>query len=331
MSQTRALVLISHQGLCNRLKVLLSGLVVAETTHRAFTMHWTPTRTCAARFDQLFQNAWNITPERAAFADDALDFSLTPWDKFPDLLASTKPNLKIQHFGWLLRPALYPHHAPYMAQCAKKFVELEPRVEIQERIESFQQQFFRARMVGVHLRRGDFVTARPNVVNNLSGAMDALERFLAQAPNAGIFLCTDDGAPHASTRKPTRAEGVAARFVERFGERVVSTTPRTLDRDKPEAIQDALVDLWLLRRTDYFVGTHASSFSEMASWGRAIPTVLTSAPLPHYQPLEQFFVWSGIQRILNRIGTFDNEDNVPLTSVWYSLKHRLGAKRSPRT
>ena len=59
---------------------------------------------------------------------------------------------------------------------------------------------------------------------------------------------------------------------------VVTPKPRSLDRHTPEAIEDALIDLWLLRSTDFFVGTVGSSFSEMAMFGRAVPAIIPPRP-----------------------------------------------------
>jgi hypothetical protein len=60
----------------------------------------------------------------------------------------------------------------------------------------------------------------------------------------------------------------------RYGPRVVATVPRTLDREAPAAIQDAVVDLWLLRATQLLVGTRGSSFSGLALFGREVPHAL---------------------------------------------------------
>ena len=52
--------------------------------------------------------------------------------------------------------------------------------------------------------------------------------------------------------------------------------PRTLDRAVPMAIQDAVVDLWLLRSTNMFVGTALSGFSDLVYFGNDIPYVQIS-------------------------------------------------------
>ena len=96
---------------------------------------------------------------------------------------------------------------------------------------------------------------------------------LESTPEAGILLCSDDGALDPWTGQ-VKNEGVREQFTRRYGDRVVSTQPRTLDRKRPEAVQDALIDLLLLRLTDAFIGTRFSTFSELAIFGRSVPRVL---------------------------------------------------------
>ena len=47
-------------GLANRLKVLTSGLALAEATGRAFRMLWPLSANCAAPFGTLFTGEWSV-------------------------------------------------------------------------------------------------------------------------------------------------------------------------------------------------------------------------------------------------------------------------------
>jgi hypothetical protein len=129
-------------------------------------------------------------------------------------------------------------------------------------------------MIGVHLRRGDFTRHRPDTVANEHAAIRVVDQWLNAVPDAGILLCTDDGATVPLDQSTTVYEGLHEKFEKRYGSRVVWTTPRSLDRRTPEAIQDGLVDFLLLRATDFFVGTEGSSFSRLAAYGRSVPTMM---------------------------------------------------------
>ncbi len=266
-------------GLCNRLMVLASGVIVAEASGRAFTMLWPRTPACAAGFHQLFESGWPVTDvaglERSLWSLNIRDRHLP----LPDLFNDPRPEIVLGHSYWLLRPWMYPEHAPLHARCAGILTRLEPLPELADRVREFRARHFRATMIGLHLRRGDYHNRRPELCGNTTAAMAAVDRFLADMPDAGILLATDDGAgdPRAG---PTPYEGVRETLGKRYGARVVQTEPRTLDRRTPDAIQDALVDLWLLRSTHAFVGTPVSTFSELAVFGREVPRVLVPGATP---------------------------------------------------
>ncbi|MBK8048540.1 MAG: hypothetical protein IPK16_16340 [Anaerolineales bacterium] len=168
-------------------------------------------------------------------------------------------------------------------------------------MQNFRERWFRPRMIGVHLRRGDFLRARPDVAGGTPAAAAAVDAFLAQLPDAGIFLCTDDGAPDP-IKGTTRYEGVREWFAARYGGRLVLPTPRSLDRSTPEAIQDAVVELWLLRSTDAFVGTRDSTFSGLAVLGRSIPCVELAAPTLRYGQFEWLARRVGAHQFITALG-----------------------------
>jgi hypothetical protein len=282
----RTLTVTTGAGLCNRLRVLLSGMALAEATGRRFTMLWPRTEACAAAFVELFTTPWPVqeaTWQEVARLPQIAHVKRTSLD----LLAMDATDIQGQTANWLLAPARFPAHKPLMRRCADLLQELQPVAEIQARVAAFQASSFRSHMIGVHLRRADMHFLYPSSAANTLPAMAAVDAYLAQHPEAGILLCTDDGALHQGTKRPSLTEGVQARFRAHYSDRVIFTVPRSLDRRDPVAIQDALVDLWLLRQTDYVVGTAGSSFSGFAVFGRAVPKTMCESrhPLRHLLPL----------------------------------------------
>lgn len=313
---SRALYVYSGDGLCNRLMLLLSGRVLAEASDRAFEMHWYLKSTCNCPFDQLFQGDWNVRLIETFNASDWTDLRLVPPNRESDFLKSTEPVLRLRHHRWLIRPDLYPAHRALQTRMEELFRQMEPTPAILARIESFQTQHFRPTMLGVHLRRGDFNKARQDRIGNLDNGFAAVEHYLSLAPDAGILLCTDDGAPEPHSGVPSPYQGVREQFKQRFGARVVTTTPRSLDRDTPESIQDAVMDMMLLRRTNYFVGTQDSTYSEFAVFGRDIPFTMASGATPAYQARQRLLKRTGIYSILRALGRIEFGPNIP---YWYVL------------
>jgi hypothetical protein len=297
----RTLTVFCPLGLSNRLRVLLSGLALAEASGRRLTMLWPITPACAAPFADLFANDWPVqTVDASAVA--GLPYISGWFGNLPDLLTMPDPHLVVGHPAWLIRPDQFPGHDHLLALCQAFFARLQPVAPIQRAVDDFRQRHFRPTMIGVHLRRGDLLRERPDAANNTTQACVAVDQLLQKAPDAGILLCTDDGAIDPSTGQTRPREGVLEIFRLRYGPRVIWTIPRGLDRRTPRAIQDALVDLWLLRATDRFVGTETSTFSEFAVFGRDIPFLLVAGATPGYRRLERLARWSGLYAGLSSLG-----------------------------
>ena len=59
-SPDRTLIVCSPGGLNNRIRVLISGIALAEAAERKFAMLWPDNPACGAKFDELFQNKWPV-------------------------------------------------------------------------------------------------------------------------------------------------------------------------------------------------------------------------------------------------------------------------------
>jgi hypothetical protein len=274
-------------GLGDRLAVLLSSAALAEATGRRLAVWWPRTVHCATAFAELFQSPWPVAEVAEAEVRALPLFDMGERRRRFDLLAAIETDVAVRADGWLIEPERYPAHAPLMARCGQLLDELRPRPEILRRAEAFRATAFRSRMIGVHLRRADYQVFDARAAGSTSMALAAVDRYLATWPDAGILLCTDDGGIDTFTGEAASTQGVEAAFLARYGERVVSTRPRSLDRREPEAIQDALLDLLLLRVTDCIIGTQGSSFSVMAAFGRPVPATWCRSPNPllHLRPL----------------------------------------------
>jgi hypothetical protein len=309
------LTIVCYAGLCNRLMALVSGAALAEATNRHFRMIWPSTDACAATFDRLFSAPWNIVPD--SDAGDALENGYRAWRSGPpDLTAEPRVDVSFLAGGTLLFPDVYPHHARWMQEAMASIEMLAPHPALQGRIEEFAGRHFRSSTIGVHIRRGDFVRRQPDVVANTNLVIREIDRRLEQSPDATVFLCTDDGGPDQVTGRRVH-EGVREHLRRRYGPRVIWTTPRTLDRRDPIAIEDAVVDLWLLRRTSAIVGTSSSTFSLMAALGRDVDTVMCGAPARGYVHLERLARMSGLDTLLRAIPLRSRPGpGAPFAAVW---------------
>lgn len=298
MPELRTLTVGCPSGLANRLRVLLSGLAWERLSGRRFTVLWPRSAPCSAAFHELFVPLPCVMP---ASEEEVMELPVLGSYLFPpmfNIAGSTTGHLRFRTSSWLTPPNLAPAaalvarllprapapfraiHAQVLRDAAELFGSLEPQPEISARVGAFRARYFRDRMIGVHIRRGDFGEQRPDALADLKRIEGAVKRYLDEMPGAGILVATDDGAINPHTARSTNAASVLERLTRAFGGRVVSTKPRSLDRRDPVAVQDALVDLLLLRETHAFAGTVDSSFSEMAVLGRDVPRVFCRAVNP---------------------------------------------------
>ena len=114
------LTVCSAGGLANRLKVLTSGLALAEATGRAFRMLWPLHANCTAPFATLFANEWSVV-DIGQRELDALPRQVD-WRARPllDLLSTRSPHVIARYNSWLIRPAAYPAHEPLRANAANE-------------------------------------------------------------------------------------------------------------------------------------------------------------------------------------------------------------------
>ena len=309
----RTLTVGAGAGLTARLRILISGMALAEATQRQFRMLWPLTSHCAASFNSLFVNSWNVETLTESEAAEVTRLPRFAAKEMPVLLASNEPHLARRHMSW----QQFPANSPLLSRCRTLMNELRPLDRIAEKVDRFREAHCRPEMIGVHLRRGDYVNLRPDRTNNTDKAIEGTDDFLEQHPNAGILLCTDQDFTSNSGESDVRQ-----RFTSRYGDRLVQTAPSTYDRSDPAAIEDALVDLWLLRSTSVFVGSDYSGFSELAVFGRDVPYRMVGDSSAAWKRLAWLSRFGLFNRLIRRLGRreFGADRPLPFLIEHYSRK-----------
>ena len=254
---TRTLTVASRGGLANRLRALVSAMALAEATDRTFTMVWPYTEHMGARFDELFTNEWPIE-----YVDELTGDWQRPAPQGAGLTTSPIDHLRLQHDGWF-GDRRSPETSDIFHRAIELFGELELQPALAEQVEEMATGFG-AVTIGAHVRRGDFITDHRGVVANLDQVVQLVHEKIAEYDATAVFLATDDGASLTNTGDDGPTEGVRDRFRAEFGDRLTMTSPRSLDRRSLDAIEDAVIDLYLLRRCRTVIGTSGSSFAELA-------------------------------------------------------------------
>jgi hypothetical protein len=239
----RHLILIPTGGLCNRMRAIASAARLCRVVDSRCSVLWD-----WGDFWRFFAPMPGLAIHKSLSAEVDVETLHEPWHvdqcRTVDVGASAVA-LRSGYVFW------GNHESPItLAEVMPHAPTLHPR--LMRRVDRFSRERLR-NTVGFHLRRTDNETACQNSPDSLfiGKAREVIGR------GKKIFLATDNAATEQKFRKlfgksvltcPKRAA-------------MVRRWPRPFD---PVATEDDLLDLFLLARTEYVVGSYWSSFSSMA-------------------------------------------------------------------
>ena len=240
LNPMKALVVEVREGLCNRLRVLVSACYLARRYGRELILCWRPDHKCGARFGDLFTNLMGETDSLPEYPRPRMGI---PPDELARAIQSPDPIVCVRECHWLVAEM-------DQRKTIEHFRALRPVDAVTRAADAIAARF-PGWTIGVHVRRGDFA---PHLLKRHDLKLPALERYFAYLDNwrGAIFLATDGG------------DEVVQRFCDRYGDRLLIYPRNSPGRSTPQAVQEALVDLYLLQRCQAIIGTRFSSFSELA-------------------------------------------------------------------
>lgn len=256
------IVLRPGSGLCNRLRAMGSAIKLAREVSADLRVEWfrCPIRRWAARcgmragFCDLFDPIDGIdVRERIVVRNEF------PWVK--RIYSSSNPFFSgeenRQEFAQFVKTS--PSQTRWLWTCFAfypndDFSWLQPRKELRARIESGAAGFG-DRCIGLHIRRTDNKNSAQ--YSPLSLFTAKIEDEIAKDEGVRFFVSTDD-------------ESIKAELRQRYGSRILSCE-QVGARYTIKGEQDAVVDLFLLARTNKLYGSFWSSFSEVAAQIGKIP------------------------------------------------------------
>jgi hypothetical protein len=251
-------------GLANRLRALDSVMAIAAHDNRKVKLIWNKNIECNCSFTDLFTIPENVELKEIAtrFQDNGrVDKTKR---KIFKLIGITIPTgyqkvmydhhiieAKNSGFDWkeiLQYKSVWFNSTTRFYGNGKPFSYLKPSKEIESRIASITANFD-DNCIGVHIRRSDNIKAIQMSPTQLF--IDKINEEIAKNEKTKVFLATD------SPEEEQKLKGI-------FGERIITTT-KVLDRNNPEGIKGALIDMLCLSHTRFIYGSYWSSFSETAA------------------------------------------------------------------
>lgn len=291
--------LLATDGLCNRMRTIDSAITLSERIKRKLHVVWVKNKLLNSSFDKLFHPIASLTLiESSSQVVPGIKFNWYPKNN-PTNSGSIKGVItrglwKYHQINWNIKGSifydelleinkkldanptesekasyepiltrinetLHENHSNYIASCWRLFPnsafysQFKPVAELQDKIDAITSTF--SNTIGLHIRRTDHKEAIAQ--SGIEKFVALIDHHVAQNDQSSFFLATDD----ASTEEYLK---------NKFGERII-TRKRTYSRDNEKGIQDALVDVYCLSRTNKIYGSFRSSFSQVAGDIARIP------------------------------------------------------------
>lgn len=243
-------------GLCNRLRSIDASISLAKDLNQQLHINWRLNSDCNASFSDLFEIPKGIN-----------SLNEEHWRVSRVLIEKLK--IGLHHLGWQLYFESKKAHNInkenktiwakvntaadiYIRTChgfyptPKPVNRFIPKDFLLQKIRTFKN----IHAIGVHIRRTDHSQATTKSSNE--AFIKRMKEEIRLHPDCQFFLATDEPE-------------VEVLFKEEFGGRIEVHKKRSLDRNNPIAIEDAVIDLFSLANCQKIIGSAASSYSEFAA------------------------------------------------------------------
>ncbi|KAJ3088602.1 hypothetical protein HK102_008380 [Quaeritorhiza haematococci] len=264
----RMIIIHVQHGLSNRLRAMASALVLARKTNRHFRMIWPSDEHCYARFDQLFENKFDVWD-----SVDTVEIKANHIDRYnymePEPGAKKYQYIEDETLNHIYVKSAYIlyHGLVTEADIKQVLLELSPVKEIRDMMNQIGSTHG---MIGVHIRsvapRRELPTLPdsaypPTEWRNIASFREMsavkvfaseMERLIQESPEQRFFVTADTLDAITTLRN-------------RFGDERIKTLDNQgcLNRNV-RCLHFAVADLLLLGKTSAILGSYYSSFTEVA-------------------------------------------------------------------
>jgi hypothetical protein len=285
----RYLVIKTYAGMANRLRILASARIMAALTDRHLVVHWpiNPREMAGTWSDfflnplTLFENSPLALKDHCTLKDISQAYVGDSYIKnLGNLNDAGEGNDRVRKITKDTEPVVYfetslnfsPDSNDMSSSDYKKryrdfYENLDPVLRITQAVTKFQKDndFENKYLIGIHYRSWNSGPADDVDINRdlehryvedfLKKMKDAVNQPLSDTDNKPVafFLATDSAT---IKEKMLASPELAGR---------IYTAPYEIERDTITGQQNALIDFFLLGKTNYIIGTYQSSFSDEAA------------------------------------------------------------------
>lgn len=256
-------------GLGNRFKPLGSCYNVAKITNRSLGMTWDLTPACNCKFNVLFKNNIEIIDLKTLNPSDVSIYSEPEWIEH-DVRLNGNPNLynlflkvgcrNLSKCNEMLTDTkkyiiVYSNTVLFGFESIQEFIKtLEPIDELKLKISSFiVGTQINKNVIGVHARGTDFSGMSAN------SYIPQMRQF-----NNSFYVCSDSKDIENSIKNEFGARVIIREkhYVEKANKTNCGWVNNILRNT--QSVQDAVIDLYLLSKTNFQIYNKDSSFAEIA-------------------------------------------------------------------
>ncbi len=260
----KKIVIKPYGGLANRMRAIDSASILAHMFNIKLNVNWVRSKELNCSFSHLF-----ILPEEI----NIMEYSLNPviyrlnyimigmlmkigiylpfgFDKYLFDSEIVKLNKQQADYPNILseQRSVYINTANQFYRSRDSFKIFRPIDELLIKIENYTQ-YFGNYSVGIHIRRTDNINSIK--YSPIEGFIELMNAEINDHPDVMFYLATD-------------SENVKKYLKDIYGGQII-THNSTLNRNSEKGIQDAIIDLYCLSKTNKIIGSYFSSFSEVAA------------------------------------------------------------------
>lgn len=253
---------VPKAGLGNRMRGIASAYRLAKSINEQLNILWIDNHECNCSIYELFDLPKEIGIKHIPWIPVPLSARMHLQNGIRKYYQSRNEIVLLDEDLWDMEATFIrglKGHRVYIESAAGWDCEEENSFDIfriSERIitnvDSYIQKngLMHGQMVGVHIRRTDMDGAKEKSPREAFESV--IEREIQNNSSVQIYLASDDKSEKEY-------------FVNRFGKNRIFTQNKNMNREKPEGIEFALMEVVLLSRCDRIYGTKGSSFSNLAS------------------------------------------------------------------
>jgi hypothetical protein len=263
----------THGGLGNRLKNIVSCMKLSDEYGLPINIQWGKKPfVCNCNFDDLYENDFSINN----LSNIKINYPFNPFacwrlyvsdkDNIPNNFTKIKKDIGGDTLSGAINYTRFIdmeyNRIPdsLKNQYINYFNSLKLKKEIREKIKSFSSKYFNAKTISVHIRSWPVKSWELDIKRSKKVKLEKFINEMKKYENYNFFLATDSD----EVKKIMKEHFKNKIFTYNRKNNLCDKNGNQINRNTIEGIQDDLVELYLLSKNNIIIGSHSSSFTEVA-------------------------------------------------------------------